>query len=111
MRNIKIKICGITSSTILDCCNELNINFFGLIFYRQSPRNIEIEKAKNLIKYQNKKNSIPVGVFVNHNFKDLSEIIQSINKIGFKAKRSLQKGIEELIKGYQVIKRNQYSNI
>ena len=36
---------------------------------------------------------------------------EKIERKGFRAKTSLEKGIEELIKGYQVIKRNQYSNI
>jgi nucleoside-diphosphate-sugar epimerase len=34
-----------------------------------------------------------------------------IKKTGFKPKYSLQDGITELIKGYQIIKRNQFSNI
>jgi len=34
-----------------------------------------------------------------------------IEKAGFKPKYSLQEGITELIKGYQIIKRNQFSNI
>ena len=34
-----------------------------------------------------------------------------IEKTGFKPEVTLQKGIQELIKGYQVIKRNQYANI
>ncbi|MBS3903038.1 MAG: NAD(P)-dependent oxidoreductase [Anaplasmataceae bacterium] len=34
-----------------------------------------------------------------------------IEKTGFKPQVSLEKGIKELIKGYQVIKRNQFSNI
>lgn len=34
-----------------------------------------------------------------------------IEKTGFKPKISLEQGISELIKGYQVIKRNQFSNI
>ena len=34
-----------------------------------------------------------------------------IEKTGFKPHVSLQAGIQELIKGYQVIKRNQYANI
>ena len=34
-----------------------------------------------------------------------------IEKTGFKPDVSLSKGLEELIKGYQVIKRNQYANI
>lgn len=36
---------------------------------------------------------------------------EKIEATGFKPDNSLQRGIEELIKGYQVIKRNQYSNI
>jgi nucleoside-diphosphate-sugar epimerase len=35
---------------------------------------------------------------------------EKIEKTGFKAEISLQKGIEELIKGYKIIKRSQYSN-
>jgi nucleoside-diphosphate-sugar epimerase len=34
-----------------------------------------------------------------------------IEKTGFKPQHSLQKGITELIKGYQIIKRNDYANI
>lgn len=36
---------------------------------------------------------------------------EKIEKTGWKANVSLQEGIGELIKGYQVIKRNQYANI
>jgi nucleoside-diphosphate-sugar epimerase len=36
---------------------------------------------------------------------------EKIEKTGFKADVSLQKGLQELIKGYQVIKRNQFANI
>lgn len=36
---------------------------------------------------------------------------EKIESTGFKPENSLQQGIEELIKGYQVIRRNQYSNI
>lgn len=36
---------------------------------------------------------------------------EKIEATGFKPENSLQQGIEELIKGYQVIRRNQYSNI
>ena len=34
-----------------------------------------------------------------------------IEKTGFQPDVSLQKGLQELIKGYQVIKRNQFANI
>ena len=36
---------------------------------------------------------------------------EKIEKTGFKPVVSIQEGIRELIKGYQVIKRNQYSNV
>src|SRR5208283_3533666 len=36
---------------------------------------------------------------------------EKIEKTGFKPDISLQKGLQELIKGYQVIKRNQFANI
>ena len=79
MRDIKIKICGIKNTTILDCCNELNVDYYGLVFYKKSPRNINIKKAVNLVKYQKKKKSIPVGVFVNHDFHDLITLVKITN--------------------------------
>jgi len=36
---------------------------------------------------------------------------EKIEKTGFKPDISIQGGIAELIKGYQIIKRNQFSNI
>ena len=79
MSNIKIKICGIKTATTLDCCNKLYVNYFGLIFYKKSPRNITIKEATNLINTQKKNNIIPVGVFVNHNLAELIELIQITN--------------------------------
>ena len=79
MSNIKIKICGIKTSTILDYCNKLNVDYFGLVFYKKSPRNINIKEACNLINLQKKKNINHVGVFVNHNFNELNELIKITN--------------------------------
>jgi len=38
-------------------------------------------------------------------------IVMLIEKAGFKQKVSFADGIKELIKGYKIIKRSQYSNI
>ena len=76
MSKIKIKICGIKNLAILNCCNELNINYCGLIFYNKSPRNIDILKASNLIKFQKQKITIPIGVFVNYDLNDLNQLIK-----------------------------------
>ncbi len=79
MNKIKIKICGIKNTAILDCCNELKIDYFGLIFFKKSPRNITINYANNLINHQKKKYTIPVGVFVNYNLNELNKLIKIIN--------------------------------
>ena len=76
---MKIKICGIKNTTTLDCCAKNNVNFFGLIFYKKSKRNIHIEDALQLINHNKTNNVIPVGVFVNHNIQDLLEIINKLD--------------------------------
>ncbi len=77
LRNLKIKICGIKNTAILNCCNVLNVNYFGLVFYKKSPRYVDIKQACELIKHNNK--AIPVGVFVNYNFEELIELISITN--------------------------------
>ena len=81
MKKFKIKICGIKSTAILDYCNYCDVDYFGLIFYKNSPRNINIQQASDLINHQNKFKTIPVGVFVNH---DLTDIIKLIKKTNLK---------------------------
>jgi len=79
LKNIKIKICGIKDTTILNCCNHSNVNYVGLVFYEKSPRYINIKKAKELINYKKKLEVVPVGVFVNYNFNYLSKLIKKTN--------------------------------
>ena len=74
-----IKICGIKDSTTLDCCQKNNVNFYGLVFYNKSPRNISIESASKLINYQTNSNIIPVGIFSNHNINEVCRIIKKLN--------------------------------
>ena len=64
-RDEKIKICGIKDSKILDFLIERNVNYYGLIFYENSPRFIDIDKALNLINISKNSNIQAVGVFVN----------------------------------------------
>jgi Phosphoribosylanthranilate isomerase len=74
-----IKICGIQSQDTLICCENNNINFFGMIFYSKSPRNISIENACKLNKISEKLNINGVGVFVNKDINELKEIIKYVN--------------------------------
>ena len=61
-----IKICGIQNESTLRCCEKNNVNFFGMIFYQKSPRNISIENASFLLKKSEDLNIKGVGVFANN---------------------------------------------
>ena len=74
-----IKICGIQNQDTLICCENNSINFFGMIFYPKSPRNITIENANRLNKISEKLNINGVGVFVNKEINELEEIIKYVN--------------------------------
>ena len=74
-----IKICGIQNIDTLLCCENNSINFFGMIFYPKSPRNITIENANKLNKISKKLNINGVGVFVNKDINELEEIIKYVN--------------------------------
>ncbi len=71
-----IKICGIQTKDTLLCCEKNNIDFFGMIFYTHSPRNISIENANVLQKISKNLNINGVGVFVNNNINQILEIIK-----------------------------------
>ena len=73
-----IKICGIQNESTLLCCEKNNVNFFGMIFYQKSPRNISIENASFLLKISEDLNINGVGVFVDENINKLEKIIKEI---------------------------------
>tara|TARA_B100000029_G_scaffold503320_1_gene580021 strand:- start:302 stop:934 length:633 start_codon:yes stop_codon:yes gene_type:complete len=74
-----IKICGIKNKETLVCCEKNKVDFFGMIFYHKSPRNISYEEARMLIDVSREFSIKPVGVFVNHDIKELKKIIYSLN--------------------------------
>ena len=74
-----IKICGIQDEKTLFCCEKNRVNFFGLVFFSKSPRNISIEKAQKLLKISEDLNINGVGVFVNNNIDEIKKIIQITN--------------------------------
>ena len=73
------KICGLREKDSLICCEANNVDFFGMIFYKKSPRNISRDKAKELVEFSKNLAIKPVGVFVNHEISDLKEIIRFLN--------------------------------
>jgi len=73
-----IKICGIQNEDTLLCCERNRVNFFGMIFYKESPRNISFENASMLQNISQDLNIDGVGVFVNKNIVELEEIIKNL---------------------------------
>jgi len=73
------KICGLKNEESLYCCEENNADFFGMIFYEKSPRNITLNEAEILINSSKELRIRPVGVFVDHEINDLKKIISSLS--------------------------------
>ena len=73
-----IKICGIQEKETLLCCEKNNVDFFGMIFYENSPRNITFDEAETLVDSSKIMKIRPVGVFVDHEINDLKKIISSL---------------------------------
>ena len=107
------KICGIKNEDTLICCEDNSVDFFGMIFYSKSPRNISIEDASNLQKKSEHLNINGVGVFVNKNINETEDIIK---KVRLKYVQLHGSEDEEYIKtlkkiGVKVIKSISISNI
>ncbi len=77
-----IKICGVKNIETLQCCEKNKVNYFGMIFYPASPRNITIEQATKLQNLSKNLNINGVGVFVNESIHNLKNLINNI-KLNF----------------------------
>ena len=73
------KICGLKDKASLICCEQNKVNFFGMIFYEKSPRNITFKEAEALVNTSKQLKIKPVGVFVDHEINNLKEIISTLN--------------------------------
>ncbi len=61
---MKVKVCGLQPARDVQLCIDLGINFLGFVFYKRSPRNINLEDIKKLKKFNKQKSSF-VAVTVN----------------------------------------------
>ena len=119
---MKVKICGLQPARDVQLCIDLGINFLGFVFYKRSPRNINLEDVKKLKKF-NKQNSSFVAVTVNPddefikshiigNFEyiqlhgsETSERVSEIKSMGLKIIKAIKIKDEADIKSYK-----QYEN-
>ncbi len=119
---MKVKICGLQPARDVQLCIDLGINFLGFVFYKRSPRNINLEDIKKLKKFK-KQNSSFVAVTVNPddefiksqvigNFEyiqlhgsETSERVSEIKSMGLKIIKAIKIKDEADIKSYK-----QYEN-
>ncbi len=74
-----IKICGIKEINTIECCEKNNVDFFGLIFYKKSPRYVDLNISYKLIEASINKNIKPVGVFYNEDIENVKSYIKNLN--------------------------------
>lgn len=77
MGKIKIKICGINDKASMLMSKSLNVDYIGLVFYKGSPRNLNISDAKQLLIKLNKKTKI-VALMVNPKNTILKKIVSEL---------------------------------
>ena len=115
---MKIKICGLNITRDVQLCIDLKINFLGFVFYKKSPRNINLKDIKKLSKF-NKNNSSFVAVTVDPtdefskknllgNFKyiqlngsETPERVEQVKSMGLKVIKAIKVKEEKDIKKYK----------
>ena len=70
---MKVKVCGLNNQSNIDQLNNMDIDYLGFIFYKNSPRFLN----KNLLLSNVSKNR--VGVFVNEKFEEIKNKIENYN--------------------------------
>src|SRR3990167_7997290 len=78
-QSIKIKICGITCPIIASEAVKFGADYIGLVFHKNSKRNIDLSKAKEVALATRKSGAIPVAVFVNQSVDEMLEICKNLN--------------------------------
>ena len=57
-KDFEIKICGINDETSMSTAIECKVDFIGLVFYEDSPRNVTIDYSKKLLHKRNNHSKI-----------------------------------------------------
>ena len=76
-RSLQIKICGINDEYCMATALECEVEYIGLVFFKNSPRNVSIDFSKELLKNRNTYSKI-VALTVNPDDNLISKIILNI---------------------------------
>ena len=74
----EIKVCGINDEISMNTALKCKVDYVGLVFYPNSPRNISIDLSRELLKSRNKTTKI-VALTVDPNDDFLNEIKKNVN--------------------------------
>ena len=87
---VKIKICGLKTLSEINCAVDYGASWYGLIFFRGSPRNIDLKAAEKLVA-KTPKQIEPVAVTVNPSKNEIQELFNiGIKNIQLHGKESVK---------------------
>jgi len=115
---MKVKICGLNPNRDVQLCIDLNVNFLGFVFYKKSPRNVNLDDINILSTYKKKNSSFvavtvdPADQFIKANLLENFEYVQlhgsetndrvlEIKKMGFKIIKAIKVKEEKDIDNYK----------
>ena len=75
--SLEIKICGINDELSMETALDCEVEYIGLVFFKNSPRNVSIKFSKQLLKNRNTHSKI-VALTVNPDDDLISKIIINI---------------------------------
>jgi len=76
-KSLEIKICGINDKYSMETALECEVEYIGLVFFKNSPRNVSIKFSKHLLENRNAQTKI-VALTVNPDDDLISKIITNI---------------------------------
>ncbi len=101
---MKVKVCGLQPARDVQLCIDLGINFLGFVFYKRSPRNINLEDIKKLKKFNKQKSSF-VAVTVNPDDEFIkSQVIGNFEYIQLHGSETSERVSEIKSMGLKIIK-------
>ncbi len=115
---MKVKICGLNIARDVQLCINLKVNFLGFVFYKKSPRNINLKDLDKLRKFDRKNSSFvavtvnPTDDFIKENLRGNFDYIQlhgsetrtrisEIKSMGFKTIKAVKVNEEQDIYKYK----------
>ena len=101
---MKTKICGLNPTRDVQLCIDLKVNYLGFVFYKKSPRNMNLQDIKMLTKYD-KKDSAFVAVTVNPSNEFIKEnLIGNFDFIQLHGSETKSRVAEIKDMGFKIIK-------